>query len=476
MIDKTIDEINKMKVEELKTLLKAEGLSTAGKKADLVARILATLEASPAAQQEGDSSKNKLGEGGSYWESSQPDEPLHAEIANDVTSQHHDDSPTDEVSTTDAKTSEDKSERDHLNNANIANSSEIGFDNDKQRDDKAVQEVVQNPVEIMQTEEDLVDYSDVVEEPILEATSDHNNDLSVTASDQVVAEPTVDHDESSNVINTESEKVSEKKLREERELKLRLLALKNKKSKASAAQSSSSVFTPTNVPTNHVRIDYLQRPLTLKALRQWLVETCNMEISESSIWLNSIKTHCYIDFETTEDAKKCIEAVSGNYFPETNTKTLEADYSRVCVVDAPNSEEAQRRPGEWKVPTVSVPISENENVTSNTERPSSRGTKVFDIVRKAAEVAAISSNKFRSAVTSEELQSRKHRLPEQSREHNEKRAKLSNINVEPKVNDIKDGPSLDTLFKKTKFEPHIYWTPVSDDIALKRIEAKIAKR
>jgi chromosome segregation ATPase len=100
--------------------------------------------------------------------------------------------------------------------------------------------------------------------------------------------------------------------------------------------------------TSHVRIDNLLRPLLKKNLKEWLESLCGHPINASSIWLNDIKTHCYIDFDSVEAAQHCLTMVHGQTFPPHNSQTLSADFTGVSAAEAPNSEEAALPPIEWK--------------------------------------------------------------------------------------------------------------------------------
>eukprot|EP01031_Cornospumella_fuschlensis_P041154 gene41154-50210_t len=101
-------------------------------------------------------------------------------------------------------------------------------------------------------------------------------------------------------------------------------------------------------PSTHVRIDYFQRPLNLKAMIAWLSELLELEISLGSTWLNSIKTHCYVDFETVDQAKLCISRVVGKKYPSTSTALLQAHFTQVSAKEAANHPEAALKPGEWR--------------------------------------------------------------------------------------------------------------------------------
>lgn len=172
-------------------------------------------------------------------------------------------------------------------------------------------------------------------------------------------------------------------------------------------------------PTSHVRIDNFQRPMTLRGLLDWLSEQLQDTIQESNVWLNGIKTHCYIDFPSIEAATKCIEAVSGKKFPSTNSNILEASYTDVSVEDCPTSSEAAQPPGAWKA------IKKDDSINSK----SSGGD-----IKKVGEI-------------SEEGRSSKKMNKGTDRQSSE------SLHYQQSIN------SLDQLFNKTKACPPIYWKP-----------------
>ena len=76
----------------------------------------------------------------------------------------------------------------------------------------------------------------------------------------------------------------------------------------------------------HVRIDYFQRPLNLKSLIDWLEKQCECSLSLECVWVNAIKTHCYVDFSSHEKAQLCIDNMTGQRYPACSASTFEADF------------------------------------------------------------------------------------------------------------------------------------------------------
>ena len=117
-----------------------------------------------------------------------------------------------------------------------------------------------------------------------------------------------------------------------------------------------------NTQSCYVRIDNFVRPLTQKGLVQWLEEKSgnsgvSITIEQPSplhrlfislgekvedIWVNSIKTHCYVTFSTPAVALACIKAVYGCAWPEgggSNCGILEADFTTVSAASADSTQE-----------------------------------------------------------------------------------------------------------------------------------------
>lgn len=189
---------------------------------------------------------------------------------------------------------------------------------------------------------------------------DHDVDDSISAE---VNNPIVNDDISAEYSGTattnskaETENPYQEAFHKEKLMKLRLLTLKEKKQiESNSSDSLAKGAYQVENPTCHVRIDNFQRPLILKNLVMWLSEVLQQNISISNIWLNSIKTHCYIDFDSTDEALKCIQVVTGLKFPESSSITLVANFTRISAIDAPTSAEGNLRPGMWLSTSSSIP-------------------------------------------------------------------------------------------------------------------------
>lgn len=144
---------------------------------------------------------------------------------------------------------------------------------------------------------------------------------------------------------------------------------KEKKLSLKRKNPSSEIFDS----SPFVRIDNFQRPLHLKGLISWINEICDFQINEDDIWINFIKTHCYLDCHSVEQASQCISKLNGLKYPLTSKILLEVNYTKVSPQEAPRHTEASLKPGEWlksnnpysnnqdkkKIKTEEVPVKKN---------------------------------------------------------------------------------------------------------------------
>ena len=119
---------------------------------------------------------------------------------------------------------------------------------------------------------------------------------------------------------------------------------------------SKTFASSVNPMSSHLRIDNFQRPLNIQTLRNWLQERYGKEIPMENIWLNAIKTHCYVDLDSPSSAALLRELVHNVQWPDTNPHKLFADFTTVSAAEAPTHPEAQLKPGQW-ITTSSIPTS-----------------------------------------------------------------------------------------------------------------------
>ena len=220
----------------------------------------------------------------------------------------------------------------------------------------------------------------------------------------------------------------------------------------------------------------------MKNLVKWLSETTELPISEERIWINTIKTHCYLDFPTITDAEQCIAKVTGLRFPTTSAAILSAHFTHVSVADAPTSAEAAMKPGEWRKQRFL-------NDANNRSKEANQSGK-----RKAEEAKlSAAGNLFKRAAVNA-LQGINQPVtpravaPQQNTETSTQRLQqpsgssfltdLMDVPTEDVESSSKEVLALDELFRKTTTLPSIYWLPVSEEIAGRRknLHNRLGKR
>ena len=269
-------------------------------------------------------------------------------------------------------------------------------------------------------------------------------------------------------------------------------------------QPSNEADSPIN-KSYHVRIDNFQRPLTDRLLFEWLAKILGHDVRKEQLWMNKIKTHCYIDFDSVELAKACIAAVTGEKVDSKHTLKLVADFTDVSAAAAENSIEAKMKPNEWKnmknvpsdtpnrflkarsgpvvqatVATATAPhtteILKKANLiaSNNVVKPNfTSGTPVGESIRGNEQVG-FSTRRNSGAAASITTVPPTHQTSnsDSSSSQNQNKSSQETFKVENKgaVKDQNCGDilELDSLFRKTKALPPLYWLPVSDEVVRKR--------
>lgn len=322
--------------------------------------------------------------------------------------------------------------------------------------------------------------------------------------------------------------------------------------KVAATEATSDSIGGSSSSSYHVRIDNFQRPLTDKILFEWLAKTLGHEVRKEQLWMNKIKTHCYVDFDSYDLATHCIKAVTGLKVDSKHTLELVADFTDVSSLLAENSLEGKMKPNEWKnrrdkkvilnsssgglgsgiknvrsdsisianaggggsahiingiAPSISFPstiplnssipldavrkanLMATNSITKMTSNNSSVGVSIRGneqvgfSTRRNSTMAGLTEDDLpstkRQNINAEKvsdinnkindqppLQNQSQKFPE--RYENNQNIYHSNDKSSKDQNDHGDIFELDSLFRKTKTIPPLYWLPVCDEIVLKR--------
>ncbi|KAG6459337.1 hypothetical protein O3G_MSEX011336 [Manduca sexta] len=235
--------------------------------------------------------------------------------------------------------------------------------------------------------------------------------------------------------------------------------------KISIIQDNDSILARPPSPPKHKQssilyITNLVRPFTLPQLKNLLQRTGR--IVENGFWIDRIKSKCFVQYETEDQAVETRHALHGVKWPVSNPKTLQVDFSTPDAFDKAKSNEDADNAQTSTIPgTVEDWLREQDQ---KRERGEVVNEKPWE--RKAAmrewDVGKNEKNeKEREKVRREERppEKRRHRSQERSPEPARKFKKKE-----------EEAPAklLDDLFRKTKTTPCIYWLPLSaETIAIK---------
>jgi hypothetical protein len=87
-----------------------------------------------------------------------------------------------------------------------------------------------------------------------------------------------------------------------------------------------------------VHITNLVRPFTLPAIRELVGQFGDIH----DLWLDTLKTHCYVHFETSSAANECAKRLAGFRWPLDIGKCLEASLSTTEEMDAAQQVEIRK--------------------------------------------------------------------------------------------------------------------------------------
>ena len=232
----------------------------------------------------------------------------------------------------------------------------------------------------------------------------------------------------------------------------------------------------------HVRIDNFQRPLTDKALYTWMAEKLGRPVDTTQLWLNKIKTHCYMDFPTRQAAQACIDAVTGCKVDSKHSMVLEADFTDISVAEAEQSGEAKCKPGEWKAFRDAAKLAAMHGKDGGSKASSGGGNSSssggndggHDMMKKGTVEAGLARQLLGTTGAlrrgREEETGTTEDTTNEDRGHGNKKARIEMDN-EMEDND-QSVLALDSLFRKTNTRPSLYWLPVSDEELQKRTAKK----
>ncbi|CAM6045716.1 unnamed protein product [Sphagnum compactum] len=206
------------------------------------------------------------------------------------------------------------------------------------------------------------------------------------------------------------------------------------------AQKTRVVPPSTKPPTTSLKIDKFLRPFTHKAVKELLANTGVVQ----AMWMDQIKTHCYVTYSTVEEAVATRNALYNLQWPPQGGRLLTAEFVE--------SEEVKIRcDGEKAALSTVVP-------PRGPVPPPARETPAEHAVSAPPPTHPSSLPPVPTSGLPPPPP-----LPPPPRE----RPSMPN-----KQEMELQGPTLDDLFKKTRAKPHIYYLPLTEKDVAEKLAAR----
>ena len=273
--------------------------------------------------------------------------------------------------------------------------------------------------------------------------------------------------------------------------------------------------------TNVIHISNLTRPFTVGQLKELLGKygtllsmPPNTAAASSEkqhyFWINSVKSHSYVAFETESAAKQARDALNNTAWPQSNPKSLRVEFTSLDELilqmnsGSDNLVKKQQAPSEKLLLNASTGITltvKNDNslpqsgetavsakVTQN--GGTSKGEKENKSNRERDRSGEQKSNKERdrdrhnqvrewdlhkvagAGARSRSRSPKDRRNAASAKEVKDKEKEKERVKREAAKSDKPPPPTLDDLFRKTQATPFVYWLPLSDEQCLAKQKAE----
>lgn len=220
-----------------------------------------------------------------------------------------------------------------------------------------------------------------------------------------------------------------------------------------------------NVEQDILCITNLVRPFTLTQLKELLQRTG--KIVRDGFWIDSIKSKCYVQYETVDQAIETRHALHGIRWPVSNPKALNVRYAtqddmlkaqtQTDVTEIPRKTEPlvihdHERRIEWRTRKL------NENSEDLPLKPRI-GVREWDIGKpKNPEEMPLSDVEKNPLDDERDRQKRVNRSRKSRTPPNDEQPVKKTKKTEER-----EAKSLDELFRRTKTTPSVYWLPLTDE-------------
>ncbi|KAL5022916.1 hypothetical protein ScPMuIL_002071, partial [Solemya velum] len=250
----------------------------------------------------------------------------------------------------------------------------------------------------------------------------------------------------------------------------------NEPDEPTAARRSPS---PPKKPVNRViHIANLVRPFTIGQLQELLKRSGTL--TENGFWIDKIKSHCYVSYETEDQASAARKALHGTKWPVSNPKILHVEFAtkdelefhqftNEGVSDKPVVKPT-KSPKKKEVEKEREKVAEKRVVKKKEEpkpiREWDRGKVIDNHSREREQLDSDRRDRGRGRSPSPRDRRRRSSNSARSGDREKRDRKEKKVEEEP------PAKLLDDLFRKTKTTPCIYWLPLTETRIVEREKEK----
>ena len=202
-------------------------------------------------------------------------------------------------------------------------------------------------------------------------------------------------------------------------------------------------------PTKAIYITCLSRPLSIPAFTNHVTSLTTSKQAPKQLWLDGIKSHGYIVFNDEEDASSVRDALNGNSWPSNEKrKELSVDFIPVDSVQEFIDREESNRSQRYEI----VYIKQDGKVTPLHRISESRESRPVKLI--------------------DDVPARKPPTPEPAIPTGPRASRRDDVSSRQRV-EVRGGEKVrvvqpDELFRKTTTKPWIYWAEVAQDVIDRR--------
>ncbi|UJR30180.1 hypothetical protein I4U23_017720 [Adineta vaga] len=209
-------------------------------------------------------------------------------------------------------------------------------------------------------------------------------------------------------------------------------------------------------PSRIIYIRGLTRPFTLTLLKELLKDYG--ALVDGELWLDKIKSQCFVTYATLEGAQKAREGLDGCRWPSTNPKTLSVRFGRQDEFEFSKTHDLP--PDQMSTDTM-------DTTNNRLIQEKSASTNKTSLRRSISPTnyTNVNNKKFRPSGNADV---REWDLPKFQQQDDKSSTERHVIEEQTVKSTEPPAKGLDDYFRKTKAKPAIYWLPLTEEQIVER--------